>query len=108
MAAGVLKRRATAVTKGCDDIVDDDSLKQMMVETLTRVRRSKLTQSKWHVSRRELNAWVDMSSLATGVVLERSATALEDVCWLCLKNDAQHIKLVELNAILKGLNFALQ
>ena len=28
------------VTKGWDDIVDDDPLKQMMAETLTRVHRS--------------------------------------------------------------------
>ena len=49
-----------------------------------------------------------MSSLATGVVLERFGTVLEDACWLRLKNDAQHINLLELDATLKGLNLALQ
>ena len=39
-ATGVLKRRVTVVTKGWDDIVDDDSLMPMMTETLTRIRRS--------------------------------------------------------------------
>ena len=79
-ATGVLKRRATVVTKGWDNIVDDDSLKQMMAETLTRVRRSDPAQGEWHVSGHELNAWVDASSLATSVVLERFGPVLEDVC----------------------------
>ena len=76
----------TAVIKGWDDIVDDDSLKQMMVKTLTRVCRSDPARGEWHVSRQELNAWVDASSLAIGVVLERFGTGLEDACWLCPKN----------------------
>ena len=70
----------TAVTKGWDDIVDDDYLKQMMAETLTRVCWSDPAWGVWHVSGHELNAWVDMSSLATGVVLERFGTVLEDAC----------------------------
>ena len=88
--------------------MDDDSLKQMMAETLTRVCRSDPAWGEWHVSGHELNAWVDMSSLVTGVVLERFGTVLEDACWLCPKNDAQHINLAELDATLKGLNLALQ
>ena len=58
--------------------------------------------------RHELNACVDTSSLATGVVLEQFSTVLEDACWLRPKNDAQHINLAELDATLKGLNLALQ
>ena len=107
-ATGVLKRRATVVTKGWDDIVDDNSLKQMMAETLTRVCRSDPARGEWHVSGHKLNAWVDTSSLATCVVLERFGTVLENACCLCPKNDAQHINLTELDAMLKGLNLVLQ
>ena len=57
---------------------------------------------------KELNTWVDVSSLVTGVVLERHVAILEDACWLCLANSAQHINLVELDATLKGLNLVLQ
>ena len=75
-ATGVLKRRANAVTKGWDDIVDDDSLKQMMAETLTRVRRSDPAWGEWHVSGHKLNAWVYTSSLATGMVLKWFGTVI--------------------------------
>ena len=80
----------------------------MMAKMLTRVCRSDPARGMWHVPGYELNAWVDVGSLTTGVVLERIGTVLEDACWLCPKNDAQHINLAELDATLKGLNLALQ
>ena len=95
------------LTKGWDDIVDDDHLRQMMAKMLTRVCRSDPAWGDRHVSGNKLKAWVDTSSLATGVVLERFGTVLEDAYWLRLKNDAQHINLVEFDATLKGLNLAL-
>ena len=52
--------------------------------------------------------WVDASSLATGVLLERDDIVFEDACWLRPTNDAQHINLAELDAALKGINLALQ
>ena len=52
--------------------------------------------------------WVDASSLATGVLLERDDVVFEDACRLRLTNDAQHINLAELDAVLKGINLALQ
>lgn len=33
---------------------------------------------------------------------------VEDVCWLQLEVKAQHINLVKLHAVLKGVNLALQ
>lgn len=38
----------------------------------------------------ELNVWVNASSLATKVALEKHGTVLEDTCWLQLENNAQH------------------
>ena len=32
---------------------------------------------------------------------------IEDVCWLCPEKDSQHINLVELDAIIKGINLAI-
>ena len=52
--------------------------------------------------------WVDTSSLVIRVALERHETVLEDACWLRPENDAQHINLAELDAVLKGINLALQ
>ena len=62
----------------------------------------------WSVSREELNALVDTSALATGVVLEKPGDVLEDAWWLRSTNDAHHINLAELDTTLKGLNLALQ
>lgn len=43
-----------------------------------------------------------------GVVLESRGTILEDACWLRPTDDSQHINLAELDAMLKGVNLALQ
>jgi len=107
-ATGVIKRRASAVTREWDDTVDDVPLKRMMAEVVTKVCQDDPTRGDWCVAGRELNAWVDASSLATGVVLERDGAIVEDACWLRPTNDAQHINLAELDATLKGLNLALQ
>ena len=59
-------------------------------------------QSDWYMAR-ESNAWVDISSLATGVVLERHDAYQEDACNFHPTNNARHINLLELDATLKGL-----
>ena len=40
--------------------------------------------------------------------MERHEVVLEDACWLRPENDAQHINLVELDAVLTGINLTLQ
>ena len=57
---------------------------------------------------KELNVWVDASSLAIGVALEWCDTVLEDACWLRPEADGQHINLAELDAALKDNNLAHQ
>ena len=56
-----------------------------MEEVLARVTRDDLVRGNWSVSGEELNTWVDVSMLATDVVLEKHSDILEDACWLCLK-----------------------
>ena len=73
-----------------------------------RVTRDDPVQSNWSVSGEELNVWIDTSSLATAVVLERHGDILEDVYWLHPTNNALHINSAELDATMKGLNLALQ
>ena len=41
--------------------------------------------------------------LATSMVLERHGDILENACWLCPTNNAQHINLAELDATVKGV-----
>lgn len=59
----------------------------MMFETIDAVKRDDLACEDWCVDGRELNVWVNASSLATGVVLERCGTVMEDACWLQPEND---------------------
>ena len=49
-----------------------------------------------------------MCGLMPVLALERYKTVLEDACWLQPENSAQHINLVELDAVLKDFNLALQ
>ena len=79
----------------------------ILAETLTRVREANPfgETGVWMVKKL---VWVDVSSIATGVALETSGTVFEYACWMCPTNDAQHINLAEVNAVLKGVNMALQ
>ena len=107
-ACGVLKRRASSVTKGLHDEARDNLLQRMISETVDSVRRDNPDHGNRGVDGWELNVWIDASSLAIGVALEKHETVLEDACWLRPENDAQHINLAELDTMLKGINLALQ
>ena len=107
VACGVLKRRASSVTKGWDDETRDNLLQRMISETVDSVRWGDPAHGDWCLDGRELNVWVDASSLAIGVALERHEILLEDACRLRPENDAQHINVAELDAVLKGINLAL-
>ena len=54
------------------------------------------------------SVWVDVSSLATEVMLEANRSVVKDVSWLRPVNNVQHVNLAELNAVLKGVNLVLQ
>ena len=56
----------------------------------------------------DITIWVDTSSLATSVVIEKSESIAEDASWLRLVYEDRHINLVELNMVLRGINLALQ
>ena len=88
--------------------VKDVLLKQLMVEVLSSVHQDDSAQGIWCVTKEEVNAWVDASSLSIGMVLENNSALLEVTCWLHLTGDVQHINMVELDATLKGFNFTLQ
>lgn len=107
MALAFIKRRASEVTAGWDNKVDDAPLNTIIKEVLTRVHREDLARGKWCVDGQDFGVWVDTSSLATGVSLECGGSVLEVACWLRPENDSQHINLAELNAIIKVVNLAI-
>ena len=78
-----------------------------MKETIARVKQDDPAKGDWCVQGDELNVRVDASSLAIGVLLEKDGAVVEDACWLRPTNDAAHINLAELDAVMKGINLAL-
>ena len=52
--------------------------------------------------------WCDASSIAARVLLEMGDGPVVDAAWLWKKNDYGHINIAELDAVLKGINFALK
>ena len=106
VAASFIKRRATDVTRGWDDEVTDILLTTMITEVVARVHQKDPVWGKWCVDGPELNVWIDASSLATGVSLEHDGAVIEDASWLRKERDIQHVNLVELYAVLKGINMA--
>ena len=55
----------------------------------------------------DVTVWVDVSSLATCVVVESTGAPTEDVRWLRPVGEGKYINLAELDAMLKVVNMAL-
>ena len=54
-----------------------------------------------------IGAWMDVK-LATGVVVESGESFIKDACWLRPAREDKHINLVELDAMWRAINLALQ
>ena len=65
----------------------------------------------WHVKSgkyEQFSLWCDASDLARSAVLEDGAhNVIEDVCHLRKKTDNTHINVAELDAVLEGMNLAV-
>ena len=77
----------------------------MLTETMDRVTQANSCRNKWCISSKEINILIDISSLATGVLLDLCGIVFEDVYWL--QSDTQHTNLTELEAIIKSVNLAV-
>jgi len=81
----------------------------MLEEIVHRVSNDDPVRGRWPVSNAAVGkVWCDASNLAVGVCVEINGDIVEDACWLRQKNDASHINLAELDAVLKGVNLALK
>ena len=101
---GVIKCRENSVISGWDDRMSDTLLIQMITESVESTQgppsRVGHQQKKWTYVLTPVH-WRESYWREVGPMLE-------DVCWLCLVNDAQHINLAELDAIVKEVKLALQ
>ena len=82
VAVAFIKQRASDVTAGWDDKIDNAPLNTMIKEVLTRVRKEDPARGRWCVDGQALSVWVDASSLATSVLLVYDGAVVEDACWL--------------------------
>ena len=79
----------------------------MLSELMKSIDDSDPVQGKWMVRQTVYGSlWCDASSLAIGVALEIDDDIVEDGCWLRKENDASHINLAELDAVVRGLSLA--
>ena len=107
VAVAFINQRASDVTAGWDDKIDDAPLNTLIKEVLTRVRKEEPARGKWCVDGQALSVWVDASSLATGVLLVYDGAVVEYAYWLRPSKDSLHINLTELDAIIKGINLEI-
>ena len=82
MVASTIKCRASMVTKGWDDETTNTLLVCMLTETIVRVKKSDHARGDWCMHGKEMNVWVDDSSLAIRVLLEKNRAVIKDTCWL--------------------------
>ncbi|XP_047141522.1 uncharacterized protein LOC124816390 [Hydra vulgaris] len=91
---------------GWDTLVNDRVVK--LVKSLNeRLTKEGPVHGSWNVKNTsEATVWCDASSLAIGIVLEVAGEIVEDCSWLRKQDDAAHINLAELEAVIKGINLA--
>ena len=99
-----MKCQASVLTKNWDEEVRDASLHCMLAETMAGVCELDPVGGNWCIDGNKMKVWVDASSVALGV----NGSIIEDACWLCPTNDARHIDLAELDAVIKEVSLALQ
>ena len=102
-----IKRRANMESNGWDDVISSPEIHKIMQEMMNWVRSKDPATGRWDVSGDKGVLWVDASSLASAAVLEIGGEVVEDGCWLRPQNDASHINMAELDAVLKGINLAI-
>ena len=107
-AASFLKRLISEVTSGWDDPVENASVLRLAEELVARVKADDPAKGRWDVSGDTVTVWSDASSLALGAAVEVDGEVVEDASWLRRPGDEAHINLAELDAVLKGMNMALQ
>ena len=108
-AAAWLKRRVNSLTRGWDDVTDDQELQGQIRYVVQQLQAADPARGPWRLTGDRLIAWTDASSVANGVVLEDPGRGtVEDASWLRAESKADmHINMAELDAALRGINMAV-
>ncbi|KFD54753.1 hypothetical protein M513_04453 [Trichuris suis] len=106
VVTALIKRRVNDATSTWDQAIEDDELRMLLQEVVSEARSRDPARGMWDVTGDEARVWVDASSLAIGVALEVDGAIVEDASWL-RSDEASHINMAELDAVVKGLNLAI-
>uniref|UniRef100_A0A5S6QMC4 RNase H domain-containing protein n=1 Tax=Trichuris muris TaxID=70415 RepID=A0A5S6QMC4_TRIMR len=78
----------------------------MLRQIDARVKQHDPVRGRWDVTGETGKVWVDASGIAIGVAVKIGGSIVEDATWL-RSDDARHINMAELDAVIRGLNLAL-
>ena len=106
VATAFIKQRANDVTKGWDDMITGGQVRMLLEETVQEVRKSDPVRGRWSASNDGARVWVHASSIVLGITIEMNRSIAEDASWL-RKDESSQINMAELDAVIRGLNFAL-
>uniref|UniRef100_A0A5S6Q3K8 Integrase catalytic domain-containing protein n=1 Tax=Trichuris muris TaxID=70415 RepID=A0A5S6Q3K8_TRIMR len=105
-AAAFIKREANGVTSRWDEPIRDSRIHKHLQDIVSAVKNHDPVRGKWDVSGNKARVWVDASAMALAAALEIDGTIVEDGAWL-RPDDARHINMAELDAVIRGLNLAI-
>ena len=109
-------RVACAFIQRCtakDGVGWDENISKSTHEKLLEINESLKTwgdpcKGRWIVNKdSKTTVWTDASSIATGVALQMGEDIVEDASWLRKEDDANHINISELDAVIKGINLVV-
>ena len=108
VACAYVQRHMARERIGWDDPVSDET-KKLIGDIQSKMKENDPTRGAWNVDpKAPITVWTDASSISYGVVLETEGNVIEDGSWLRSTDDSTHINRCELDAAIKGLNFALK
>ena len=105
VACSYIKREAN----GCawDEEVGPRA-RNLLAEVRERIRIEDPVQGAWTVPEGDSGTvWCDASSVGMGVILEIGNVVVEDRAWLRKSSDYNHINVAELDAVVRGVNLAV-
>uniref|UniRef100_A0A5S6QUG1 Reverse transcriptase domain-containing protein n=1 Tax=Trichuris muris TaxID=70415 RepID=A0A5S6QUG1_TRIMR len=106
VATAFVKRQVNSATSRWDEPIRDNMIREHLDELARVVTKNDPVRGRWDAPGNAAKVWVDASALALGIALEMDNDVIEDGTWL-RPNDARHINMAELDAVIKGLNVAL-
>ncbi|XP_065195764.1 uncharacterized protein LOC135827166 [Sycon ciliatum] len=101
-------KRLSSLQPGWDDPVSHEVV-ACCAEVIHRLQTDNPAQGVWSVPEgAQWSLWCDASDIAHGAVIQADGMIVEDGCWLRQKDDRRHINIAELDAVINGLNLAVQ